>query len=77
MFPLCPFPQSTQLSSFLQVQGSTAEVMVPSSPASGVLGSRDALKKVASKEHACRAAGLAQGWRGKEMESLQQGPCPH
>lgn len=48
-----------------------------SSPASGSLGSRDALKKVASKEHACRAAGLAQGWRGREMESLQQGPCPH
>lgn len=33
----------------------------PCSPASGSLGSRDALKKVASKEHACRAAGLAQG----------------
>lgn len=49
----------------------------PSSPASGSLGSRDALKKVASKEHACRAAGLVQGWRGREMESLQQGPCPH
>lgn len=32
----------------------------------GSLGSRDALKKVASKKHACRAAGLAQWWRGRE-----------
>lgn len=41
MFPLCPFPQSTQLSSSLQVQGSTVGVMVPLLPSlweSGVQG---------------------------------------
>lgn len=79
--PKCsPYAPSHKAPSFLPPCRSRAAprgLQSPSSPASGSLGSRDALKKVASKEHACRAARLAQGWRGREMESLQQGPCPH